>query len=58
MNAERLNELLATMNIPQMRRDISSEANLRWLGRNIAINNGGNSNVKEALVLIERLINK
>jgi hypothetical protein len=58
MNAERLNELLATMNIPQMRRDISSEANLRWLVRNIAINNGGNPNIKEALVLIERLINK
>jgi hypothetical protein len=58
MNAERLKELLATMNIPQMRRDISSEANLRWLVRNIAIKNGGNPNIKEALVLIERLINK
>jgi len=58
MNAERLNELLTTMDIPQMRRDISSEANLRWLSRNVAINNGDNADVKEALVLIGHLLNK
>ena len=41
-----------------MRRDISSEANLRWLSRNVAINNGDNADVKEALVLIGHLLNK
>ena len=37
--AERLTELLAPLDIPTMRRDITKLSNLKWLQRNVSINN-------------------
>ena len=53
---ERLKEILSTMDIPESRRDINSAPNLRWLSRNLAINNGAHPDAGEALLLIRDLI--
>lgn len=52
---ERLKEILSTMDIPESRQDINSATNLRWLGRNLAINNGAHPDAGEALLLIRDL---
>ena len=36
---QRLNELLQPLDIPKMRRDLNNLSNLRWLQRNLSINN-------------------
>ena len=55
---ERLSEMLETMEVPQMRRDITSVPNLNWLQRNLGINNGAHPDTGEALAIIRRLITK
>lgn len=52
----RLEELLSTMDIPSMRKNLENEANARWLLRNLHINNGNNPNLDEALFLLRREI--
>lgn len=52
----RLAGLLATMDIPEMRRDTDLEMNLRWLQRNLAINNGALPECAEALAIIRQLL--
>lgn len=54
----RLAGLLATMDIPEMRRDTNLEMNLRWLQRNLAINNGAHPDCAEALAVIRQLLGK
>lgn len=49
----RLTELLSTMDIPSFRRDFTSDANVRWLLRNIHINNGDNPHLDEAINLLK-----
>jgi hypothetical protein len=49
----RLTELLSTMDIPSSRRDTASDTNLRWLLRNIHINNGENPHLGEAINLLK-----
>jgi hypothetical protein len=56
MNHERLKEILSTMDIPQMRRDINNDNNLRWLQRNLPINNGAHPEAGEALLIIRNLL--
>lgn len=41
------------MDIPAFRRNINNDVNVRWLLRNIHINNGNHPNLEEALTLIK-----
>jgi len=47
--------MLATMDIPAMRRDTTKEENRRWLLRNIAINNADNPHLDEAISILRSL---
>jgi hypothetical protein len=47
----RLSQLLENMDIPKMRRDLNKPSNLRWLQRNVAINNKG-PQVPEVIALL------
>ena len=38
--ASALKTLLSMMDVPEFRKDTSSKSNLRWLSRNLRINNG------------------
>jgi hypothetical protein len=49
----RLLEILATMEIPQMRLD---RRDWRWMMRNIAVNNGEHPNLKEAVKLLREAV--
>lgn len=37
----RMMELVEVMDVPKMRRDLNKPSNVRWLLRNVAINNKG-----------------
>ena len=50
----RLADILEDMNIPNMRKDISNLANVRWLMRNISIQNGSNPLITEAQSLLKQ----
>jgi len=50
----RLGDILEDMNIPSMRKDISNLANVRWLMRNISIQNGSNPELSEAISLLNQ----
>lgn len=47
-----LNDLLSTMDIPDMRRDITDISNVRWLLRNISIRNSKNEQIAEAIAVL------
>ena len=47
-------ELLDTMNVPEGRKNIINMANVRWLLRNLRIQNDDNPQLKE---LLQRLVN-
>ena len=47
----RMTELLEMMEVPKMRRDLNKPSNVRWLLRNVAINNKG-SEVRELIALL------
>jgi len=49
----RLTQLLENMDVPKMRRDLDKPSNVRWLQRNIAINNKG-PQVPEILALLNK----
>jgi hypothetical protein len=51
-----LRNLLGVMNIPSFRRQDMSEANLRWLLRNIQINNAEHAGLPDALKIIKELL--
>ena len=53
---DRLKEILATMDIPQMRSDITQTQNLRWLQRNLQVRNGAHPNTGEALLIIRDIL--
>ena len=53
---DRLKEILATMDIPQMRSDITQTQNLRWLQRNLQVRNGTHPNTGEALLIIRDIL--
>ena len=54
---ERLTHLLSRMSVPQMRRQLSEE-NLRWLSRNLALQNDRQIDLPEALELVKKLLAK
>jgi hypothetical protein len=48
----RLHSILIGMDIPNHRLDLTKPENLRWLSRNIAINNAGHPSFGEAVEII------
>jgi hypothetical protein len=53
---QRLTELLQPLDIPKMRRDLNKLSNLRWLQRNLSVNNKGDH--LEAIHLLIRTLIK
>ena len=49
-----LTELLDTMDVPTMRRDLNKESNIKWLQRNLAIDNNKHPHIMEATALLKR----
>tara|TARA_Y100000296_G_scaffold37136_1_gene42962 strand:+ start:193 stop:408 length:216 start_codon:yes stop_codon:yes gene_type:complete len=47
----RLSQLLENMNVPAMRRDLDKPSNIKWLLRNVCINNKG-AEVPEVIALL------
>ena len=50
----RLTEVLSSMDIPALRRDLTKESNIRWLQRNLAIDNNKHPRILEANALLSR----
>ena len=55
MLREELRELLRDFDIPAMRRPLN-KANLRWMGRNLQIKNGGHGDFDKAKKLIKEIL--
>lgn len=53
----KLIEILKSMDLPEGRLDLSKEENLRWLLRNIRIQNGDHEQIDVAVVGIISLLN-
>lgn len=51
----RLKEIILTMDIPDFRRDLSLDQNVRQLMRNLAINNSDHVDFDEALILLKAI---
>ena len=47
----RITQLLENMEVPKVRRDLNKPSNVRWLLRNVAINNKG-PEVRELIALL------
>ena len=52
---DELSTLLGVMKIPALRKDLTKISNLRWLNRNIAINNEGPA-LEKARTLIKDIL--
>jgi len=53
----RLSQLLENMQVPNMRRDLNKLSNIKWLQRNIAINNKG-PQVAEVIALLKKEVRR
>ena len=53
----RLAQLLENMQVPNMRRDLNKLSNIKWLQRNIAINNKG-PQVTEVIALLKKEVRR
>ena len=53
---QKLMKLLESMDLPEMRRDVTRESNLRWLGRNMMVRNSEHPDAREARVLARTLL--
>ena len=51
-----LKTVLESMDVPEMRRDTSRFSNIRWLGRNLKINNRNHPMVETAVEMVEFLM--
>ena len=51
-----LKTVLETMSVPEMRRDTSRLSNIRWLGRNLKINNRNHPMLETAVEMVEFLM--
>ena len=49
-----LAEVLSTMDIPALRRDLNKESNIKWLQRNVAIDNNKHPRIDEVTTLLKR----
>ena len=58
MNQKIFLEILDTMNIPEERKDITRPFNVRWLGRNIQIDNKDHPRLAEARAFITILLKR
>ena len=55
---EKLAELIATMDLPEGNRDLTSFRNVMWLTRNMGIRNGDHPNFDEASVVLKRVVRR
>lgn len=51
-----LEKILENMDVPAMRRDVSKQENLKWLLRNLAINNGDHPDIDSILREVKRRV--
>lgn len=51
----RLQSLLETMNVPAARKSVANQADIHWLGRNLAIQNSEHPAIEAAREELERL---
>lgn len=51
-----LADILDSMDVPAMRRDLENSSNLRWLSRNLAANNSDHPHISEALALLKTIM--
>ena len=51
-----LRTVLETMDVPEMRMDTSRFSNIRWLGRNLKINNRNHPMLETAVEMVEFLM--
>ena len=51
-----LAEILEEMDLPEMRKSLNDNSNLRWLIRNMRVRNGKHTQCKEALEIIKNLM--
>ena len=51
-----LKTALESMDVPEMRRDTSRFSNIRWLGRNLKINNRNHPMLETAVEMVEFLM--
>lgn len=51
-----LGTILEQMDVPEMRRDTSKISNIRWLNRNLAINNSNHPMCATAVCLVKWLL--
>jgi hypothetical protein len=58
MNQKIFLEILDTMNIPEERKDIKRQFNVRWLNRNIQIENKDHPRLAEARAFIIILLRR
>jgi len=49
-----LQEILADMDLPEMRRDFSKPGNVKWLLRNMAVKNRGHEGYMAATAILRR----
>jgi len=49
----RITQLLENMEVPKMRRDLNKPSNIKWLIRNVAINNKGPEVLEVVALLIK-----
>ena len=54
MKVERLVEILATMDIPTSRENLTT-ANVRWLLRNLRVRNGQHPDINEAIACLKEV---
>lgn len=55
-NTEELSQILAGMDVPEARLDLTSTSNLYWLSRNLPIRNGDHPQIDRAKELIKLLL--
>jgi hypothetical protein len=56
MSDDRIDEILSTMDIPAMRRDTGDISNLRWLNRNVGIQNARHPQFRELRNILNQLL--
>lgn len=51
-----LEKILEKMDVPALRQDVSKQENLKWLLRNLSINNGDHPDIDDVLREIKRRV--
>jgi len=52
---KQLQLILSSMDVPEIRQDLSRLANVRWLQRNLGVRNGGHPQLKECFAMLRLL---